>query len=45
MPTCQECESWVSEQFAKVFARPETGEPEACIECAGKTGMAEALRQ
>jgi hypothetical protein len=45
MPTCIECDEWVSEAFARVFGHPETGEVLGCISCAGRYGMGEVMRR
>jgi len=40
MPTCDHCESHVSERFARVF-ETDGGRIEACPNCASNAGIAE----
>lgn len=38
MPTCQNCDSFISSDFARVFGNNE-GEVYACTECTAFTGL------
>lgn len=43
MPACDHCDSFVSADFARVFA-DDDGLIRACLECSGNAGIAKTTR-
>jgi len=44
MPTCDHCETHVSERFARVFA-DDRGRIHACPDCSANAGIAEVAKR
>jgi hypothetical protein len=45
MPTCQNCESFVTTQYAKVFTPPSEEEPRVCPHCPDKLRDGATVRE
>jgi hypothetical protein len=43
MPTCEHCDTHVSDRFVRVFA-DDSGTVRACPNCSANAGIAEAMR-
>jgi len=45
MPNCQNCESFVIQQYARVFTPPEEEQPRACPHCPDKLRDGATVRE
>lgn len=44
MPTCDNCESFVTAQYVKVFTPPDVDQPRACPRCPDKVRSGAEVR-